>query len=267
MEIKRLVLASTSKVKLDACKLAFPKAAIEQVAAPSGIDEQPFGDATQTGAINRLNAARKAVSDAEIYVAIESGIFLHADRYEDVAVVAAAVKDDQPTIFHSMAVAFPAEIVKDVIPRAASWTVGAEMFKRGLVADASDPHMSLCGRARASFMAGPVTEAVEMAVRNHGKPQKADEGLHGAIRKEVYSRFVTRYFYANGSSVLDCPSSGGMIHVSAPNPFGGFWEKDTRRSAGCCQQYQTSPGTCITRKKTRWILRCDPAKGYYWDRL
>jgi len=89
----------------------------------------------------------------------------------------------------------------------------------------------------------------------------------GAVKSEKVSEFVTKHFYPNGSWELDCPAIGGMMFVSAPNTEGKVWTKDTSRDCGPCQQHKTGPGTCITRKKQRWILSFKLGVGYYWERL
>src|SRR6187399_2170582 len=72
----KIVLASTSAVKLDACRAAFgDEAEIITVKAPSGVGEQPMNGETVTGAFNRIAAAKKLVPDADLYVSIENGIF------------------------------------------------------------------------------------------------------------------------------------------------------------------------------------------------
>ena len=76
----KLVVASKNPVKVQATQKAFEdvfKKPVELIAvdAPSGVSEQPKSDKESIqGALNRLEAAREQVVDADYYVAIEAGI-------------------------------------------------------------------------------------------------------------------------------------------------------------------------------------------------
>ncbi len=77
----RLVIASNNPVKVRAALAGFgrvfPGAEFEThtLSVPSGVPEQPFGNAeTLQGALNRAQAARQAVSDADYWIGIEGGV-------------------------------------------------------------------------------------------------------------------------------------------------------------------------------------------------
>ncbi len=83
MTKKHIVVASTNPVKLDCTHLAFaqifPKDNLQfsTISVPSGVPDQPMGQLqTRTGAINRANNARKAVSEADFWVGLEGGLEL-----------------------------------------------------------------------------------------------------------------------------------------------------------------------------------------------
>jgi len=76
--IHRVAVGSTNPVKLGAVRAVLarlaPGAAIDGIAAASGVPDQPLGDAqTIEGATNRARAARAAL-DADLGVGIEGGV-------------------------------------------------------------------------------------------------------------------------------------------------------------------------------------------------
>jgi inosine/xanthosine triphosphatase len=78
---KRIVIASTNPVKLNAAKNAFlkllPDTKFEWLTmeVPSGVSNQPVSDAeTRLGACNRVTAVRDNYPDADFWVGIEGGV-------------------------------------------------------------------------------------------------------------------------------------------------------------------------------------------------
>jgi inosine/xanthosine triphosphatase len=79
--MKRLVLASTNPVKAQATltgfQCMFPDEIFELVAVTvaSGVSEQPLSsDEVLRGALNRAQAARRAVQDGDYWIGIEGGV-------------------------------------------------------------------------------------------------------------------------------------------------------------------------------------------------
>jgi inosine/xanthosine triphosphatase len=79
-EVRTIVVASTNPVKLAAASEAvaqvFPGwvTRVVPVRADSGVPDQPMGDEqTLQGALNRLEASRREVSDAALWFAFEGG--------------------------------------------------------------------------------------------------------------------------------------------------------------------------------------------------
>lgn len=77
----RVVVGSRNPVKVEAARLgvqrAFPGAevAIQDVAVPSGVPDQPMDDEeTRRGARGRAGAAVRAVPDADLWVGMEGGL-------------------------------------------------------------------------------------------------------------------------------------------------------------------------------------------------
>lgn len=78
---KRIVIASTNPVKLNAAKKAFfkllPDTTFEwqPVEVPSGVSNQPMSDAeTRLGACNRVKAIRDIHPEADYWIGIEGGV-------------------------------------------------------------------------------------------------------------------------------------------------------------------------------------------------
>ena len=51
------------------------------MAVESGVPEQPFGDETYQGALNRANGIRKAFKEMDFYISCEAGIEKAFDQY------------------------------------------------------------------------------------------------------------------------------------------------------------------------------------------
>ena len=92
-----IVVGSMSKVKIGAVREAAEENGLHVnvigVQAASDINEQPLDGETLQGARNRLLHARELFPNADLYVAIENGIFAEADGYYDKAVVVVHTKD------------------------------------------------------------------------------------------------------------------------------------------------------------------------------
>lgn len=160
----KIVLASTSAVKVNACKKAFAgiaDAEIVTIKASSGIADQPVGDETLQGALNRIAFARASVPDADLYVSIENGIFEERGGYVDRAVVVIAKENETPSVTKSDGVTFPRESVEEARKRGFdTWTVGKIMEEQGIVTQHDDPHKDLSGRSRIAYIDDAMREAV-----------------------------------------------------------------------------------------------------------
>lgn len=158
----KIVLASTSAVKIAACRAAFGEAhEIVPVKVSSGVAEQPMNQETLTGAFNRIRGARAAVPGADIYISIENGVFEEDRKYIDRAVVTLAVGDAKPQTFYSDGVEFPADCVEIARARGFNeWTVGKIMEERGVVAKHDDPHATLSGKSRTAYINDVLKAAV-----------------------------------------------------------------------------------------------------------
>lgn len=151
--MKKIVLASTSALKIEACRRAFPGFEIVPLKVPSGVNEQPIGDETLRGAVNRIDAARAAAPSADYYMAIENGLFQEGSAYVDRAVVMVESAEGIRCCTTSDGVAFPTEYVDEARRRGFDkWTVGRVMEEKGVVQKHDDPHKCLSGRSRVEYL-------------------------------------------------------------------------------------------------------------------
>ncbi len=80
----KLAVGSTNPVKINAVKEVFSSVYNDfdliSLSVPSGVPDQPFGEETVVGAVNRAIAAKKA-ANADIGIGIEGGIHKFYDRW------------------------------------------------------------------------------------------------------------------------------------------------------------------------------------------
>ena len=82
---------------------------VKGVAADSGVPEQPFGDETMEGAVNR---ARNAIGDADLGIGIEAGLFEIDGKHFDVQYCAIVDKRGWITIGHGPGFYYPKGVVE-----------------------------------------------------------------------------------------------------------------------------------------------------------
>jgi non-canonical (house-cleaning) NTP pyrophosphatase len=157
----KIVLASTSAVKVEACRAAFgEEAEIVTVKAPSGVNEQPVNDETVAGAFNRIAAAKEMSPGADLYVSIENGIFDEDGHFVDRPVVVVSREKGEAEVTFGDGVEFPKDSVDEARRRGFDkWTVGKVMAEQGVVKQHDDPHLSLSGKPRAEYLRATVKAA------------------------------------------------------------------------------------------------------------
>jgi len=152
----KIVLASTSAVKVAACRKAFSHIAnleIITIKVDSGVAEQPMNDETLRGAFNRIAAIQTAVPDADLYISIENGIFEENGAFIDRAIVTVARNGGEPEVTYSDGVEFPRDCVEEARKRGFDiWTVGKVMEEQGVVCQHDDPHKDLSGKSRIAYI-------------------------------------------------------------------------------------------------------------------
>lgn len=158
-----IVLTSQSQIKLRALEAALADleitATVVAVKAPSGASEQPVGDETRRGALNRIAAAREqAIGD--LYVSIENGLFSEYGTWYDRAVVVVEYSPGAPITVVSDGVVFPLDAVREARRRGFHATVGQVLAEQGLVRDHADPHIDLCGTSRETLLRAAVRQAL-----------------------------------------------------------------------------------------------------------
>lgn len=139
----KIVVGTESDLKLAAVRSIFKNAEVIGVATNSGVPEQPQEDETRQGARNRLDHARKQIPNADMYIAIENGIFNESGHYIDRAVILLG-EGNSEVMEYSSGVEFPEKYYLEA--KALGFdriTVGEVMFKAGIVRNKKDPHADL----------------------------------------------------------------------------------------------------------------------------
>ena len=109
-----MAVGSKNPVKLAAARAvfasAFPSARIEAIAVPSGVPDQPFGDAeTIAGARARALAARQAL-DADYGVGLEGGVVEDGDSMRSCAWCVIVHRDGREGVGGSLAMPLPSAV-------------------------------------------------------------------------------------------------------------------------------------------------------------
>ncbi len=118
----RARVGSDNPVKVDAVRNVLSKLFgsldIECQATATSMPEQPFGEQTRQGAIERAQAA---LADADFGIGIEAGVFEAADGLYDVQYCAVVDKRGIVTIGHGSGFKYPPEVARRVRE---GWSVG-----------------------------------------------------------------------------------------------------------------------------------------------
>ena len=140
----RVVVGTTSALKLVAVQAVFQDATVVGVKTSSGVPEQPLEEQTERGADNRLAEAKRLKPDADMYVGIENGIFFEHGNYVDKACIVIENKAGEQYVEYSLGVVFPiASFFEAKRQGFDNITVGQVMFDTGLVQKKDDPHADL----------------------------------------------------------------------------------------------------------------------------
>lgn len=160
--LMKIVLASQSQIKITAVIQALEKnsahALLTSIEVDSGVPMQPINDETLQGARNRLIAAKQRCPDADVYIAIENGLFFENDSapYVDKAIIVVSTRGGNELIAESDAVQFPAELA-DMIEKTrkigfTKTTIGKELVRLGKIQKHDDLHLSLFNKSRVEFL-------------------------------------------------------------------------------------------------------------------
>lgn len=169
-----VLVASSSRIKLDAVKAAFANCVVTGVPAASDINEQPLGhDETIRGAMNRLANAKQSeayTSGVAAYaVSIENGIFSvtvpgeERPRWFDLAwVVVEHVRSGSKALAHSMGLEFPAKYVDAAQARGFDTCTAGSVMAAETGCEKNDPHAWLThqGASRSALL----VEALKLAL-------------------------------------------------------------------------------------------------------
>ncbi|HHT74714.1 MAG TPA: inosine/xanthosine triphosphatase [Euryarchaeota archaeon] len=125
----RVMVGSDNPVKLEAVRNVLSKlfSSLEVECTPiaTSMPEQPFGEQTRQGAIER---AKAALGEADFGIGLEAGVFETADGLYDVQYCAVVDKLGNVTVGHGSGFKYPPEVARKVRE---GWTVGrsfAELY-------------------------------------------------------------------------------------------------------------------------------------------
>src|SRR5689334_18798874 len=165
-----IALGSQSAVKLRAVEEAVRRfslnAKIVPVQARSGVSEQPFEHETVLGARHRAVHAAQIVPQADLSLAIESGLFFRDEQWFDIAIVVARNTTGAVVQVESEGCVFPTSAVEEVKRRGGEWTVGKVLVEMELATQHDDPHRDLVGRSRWEFISQAVSDLFEQLFRD-----------------------------------------------------------------------------------------------------
>lgn len=109
----KIVVGSENPVKIRAVENVMKKIlrdfVVEGVGVPSGVNEQPYGEMTITGAINR---AKAALPHGDLGVGIEAGVFDYGEGLYDVQYCAVIDKSGWITLGHGSGFMYPPPVTR-----------------------------------------------------------------------------------------------------------------------------------------------------------
>jgi len=158
----KIILASQSQIKNTAVIQALNNnnvhAQLTSIEVDSGVPMLPVNDETLQGARNRLLAAKQHYPDADIYIAIENGLFFENDSapYVDKAIIVVSTRDGNELIVESAPLQFPAEL-EEIIEKTrkigfTKTTIGKELVRLGKIEKHDDLHLDLINKSRVEFL-------------------------------------------------------------------------------------------------------------------
>lgn len=109
----RIMIGSDNPVKVEAARNVmseiFPSMELGGMAVRTSIGEQPFGEQTRQGAVER---AKAALGEADFGVGLEAGVFEFADGLYDIQYCAVVDKGGHITIGHGSGFKYPPEVAR-----------------------------------------------------------------------------------------------------------------------------------------------------------
>ena len=162
----KIGVTSQNKLKVDAVKKAYSfigdSLEVFGYEADSGVGEQPIEEQALQGARNRISDIRSKIDGLDRIISIESGIFMEDGKWLDKAVIVIYnPHDDKENIAYSDAVIFPDKYVK--IARQKGFdttTVGQVMEDEGYVKNRKDPHLTISGISRQTYLENTIQKLV-----------------------------------------------------------------------------------------------------------
>ncbi len=165
----KIAVTSENKLKINAVEKAYLSIGIKPqiigYTANSEVGEQPVNEQTLLGARNRIKSIKPKVENIDRIISIENGIFEENNKWLDKAVVILYnVKNDKEYIEYSDTVVFPNEYVKKARKIGFNKiTVGKIMAEEGYVLNPKDPHKSISGISRQTYLENALIKIVKKA--------------------------------------------------------------------------------------------------------
>lgn len=112
-DVVRVAVGSTNRVKVEAVReimeSVYGSVRVYAVDVPSGVPEQPFGEETHRGAVNR---AKGAIGDRDLSVGIEAGVFEMYGELIDIQHCAVLDRDGRITVGMGSGFAYPKKVAE-----------------------------------------------------------------------------------------------------------------------------------------------------------
>uniref|UniRef100_A0A7S0DME9 inosine/xanthosine triphosphatase n=1 Tax=Amorphochlora amoebiformis TaxID=1561963 RepID=A0A7S0DME9_9EUKA len=145
----QVVLASQSKLKLEAARNALKDCDVKGVKAESKIAEQPFGHKeTMTGAMNRLEDCKSKSPGADIYIGLENGLMELEGRFYDFAWIIMEKPADSIIVrVQSAAIEFPVPYVNQAKEAKGGFkdNTAGSFIAKDTKCNPKDPHSFILG--------------------------------------------------------------------------------------------------------------------------
>lgn len=162
----KIGVTSQNKLKVDAVKKAYSfigdSLEVLGYEADSGVGEQPVGEQTLQGARNRISDIKSKIDGLDRIISIENGIFEENGKWLDKAVIVVYnPHDDKEHVAYSEPVIFPTKYVETARQKGFNTTtVGQVMQDEGFVENRKDPHLTISGTSRQTYLKNTIQKLV-----------------------------------------------------------------------------------------------------------
>ena len=163
----KIGVTSQNKLKVDAVAKAYlsisDSTEVFGHTAESGVGEQPVNEQALQGARNRISDVQSKVKGLDRIVSIESGIFMENGKWLDKAVIVIYnPHNNKEHIAYTDSIVFPDEYVEAARQRGFdTTTVGQVMEEAGHIKNRKDPHLTISGISRQTYIENTLQKLVK----------------------------------------------------------------------------------------------------------